>query len=166
MPANINGVLSFKDYGILEIDYQININAKSKNIELSNDNFRLTRNVSIYGNNGQLIIKVELFEKNSNIYPFYLSFIIYGLFTNNGLNKEDFHKVLEFNGTAILFPFIRSTVADITKTANNGTPLLLPTINVNALFKTNEWFLSYIILLYFLLTNKFISDIGIYILKS
>lgn len=138
MPTNINGVLSFKDYGILEIEYTVNINAKPKNIELNSNNFKLARNISIDEDNGQLVIKVELFEKHSKIYPFYLSFVIYGLFTNNGLGKEEFYRAVEFNGTTILFPFIRSTIADITKTANNGSPLLLPTINVNALFQTNK----------------------------
>ena len=77
-------------------------------------------------------------KKENNKYPFYLSFIIYGIFTNNGLGKEQFKRAVEYNGTALLFPFIRSTVADITKIANNGATLLLPTINVNALIEDSK----------------------------
>lgn len=138
MSKDINGVFSFKHYVIDKINYHINMNAKTDKIVLSNENFKLTRHVSINGKDGQLIMQIELFEKNSLIYPFYLSFIVYGLFTNNGLSNEEFYKAVEFNGTAILFPFIRSTVADITKIANNGNVLLLPTININTLFKANN----------------------------
>lgn len=138
MSKDINGALGFKHYGVDKINYQLNQNAKPHNISLSGENFKLGRNVLINGNIGQLIIQVELFEKNSNIYPFYLSFIIYGIFTNNGLAEEQFKRAVEYNGTALLFPFIRSTVADITKIANNGNPLLLPTINVNALIEDSK----------------------------
>lgn len=138
MPKNINGALGFKHYVVDRINYQSNQNAKPHNISLSGENFKLARNVFIDGNIGQLAIQVELFEKDSNIYPFYLSFIIYGIFTNNGLTEEQFKRAAEYNGTALLFPFIRSTVADITKIANNGNPLLLPTINVNALIEDSK----------------------------
>lgn len=138
MPKNINGALGFIHYGVDKINYQLNKNAIPHNISLSVENFKLARQVFINGNEGQLIIQVELFEKENNNYPFYLSFIIYGIFTNNGLEAEQFKRAVEYNGTALLFPFIRSTVADITKIANNGNPLLLPTINVNALIEDSK----------------------------
>lgn len=138
MPKDINGALGFQHYGVDKINYQLNQNAKPQNISLSGQNFKLARNVLIDGNIGQLVIQVELFEKNSDIYPFYLSFIIFGIFTNNGLTEEQFKRAVEYNGTALLFPFIRSTVADITKIANHGNPLLLPTINVNALIEDSK----------------------------
>lgn len=138
MPKNINGALGFIHYGVDKINYQLNRDVKPNNISLSGENFKLARQVFINGDEGQLIIQVELFEKENNKYPFYLSFIIYGIFTNNGLEKEQFKRAVEYNGTALLFPFIRSTVADITKIANNGIPLLLPTINVNALIEDSK----------------------------
>lgn len=138
MPKDINGALGFIHYGVDKINYQLNKNAIPHNISLSGENFKLARQVYTNGNEGQLIIQVELFEKENNKYPFYLSFIIYGIFTNNGLEAEQFKRAVEYNGTALLFPFIRSTVADITKIANNGNPLLLPTINVNALIEDSK----------------------------
>lgn len=138
MPKNINGALGFIHYGVDKINYQLNRDVKPNNISLSGDNFKLARQVFINGDEGQLIIQVELFEKGNTKYPFYISFIIYGIFTNNGLEAGQFQRAVEYNGTALLFPFIRSTVADITKIANNGNPLLLPTINVNALIEDSK----------------------------
>ena len=138
MPKDINGALGFIHYGVDNINYQLNRDVIPHNISLSGENFKLARQVSINGNDGQLIIEVELFEKGNNKYPFYLPFIIYGIFTNKGLEAGQFQRAVEYNGTALLFPFIRSTVADITKIANNGTTLLLPTINVNALIEDSK----------------------------
>ena len=78
MPKDINGALGFIHYGVDNINYQLNRDVIPHNISLSGENFKLARQVSINGNDGQLIIEVELFEKGNNKYPFYLSFIIYG----------------------------------------------------------------------------------------
>lgn len=134
MKKDVNGAIMFKHYGVDKLIYEINPLSVKGQIFLNEENFKLKRKVNATSEIGELVIQVELFERNSIKYPFYLSFIIYGLFGNNNLSESDFYKAVEFNGTAILFPFIRSTIADVTRIANNGNVVLLPTINVNTFF--------------------------------
>ncbi|HLV09553.1 MAG TPA: hypothetical protein VKY40_05045 [Halanaerobiales bacterium] len=45
------------------------------------------------------------------------------------MKKDDFDYMCKYNGAAILFPFLRSAITDITK-ASNVTPLVLPLVNI------------------------------------
>jgi preprotein translocase subunit SecB len=60
---------------------------------------------------------------------FRLEIMIRGIFSADDSVKEDFTYLCEYNGLSILFPFIRSAIADITEAAN-VSPLILPLINV------------------------------------
>lgn len=65
-------------------------------------------------------------------YPFQCSVTLIGQFSAKlGENMESsvFHKRLSQNGLAILFPYVRAIVSDITRMAN-VTPVILPSINI------------------------------------
>jgi len=58
-----------------------------------------------------------------------------GFFKQDGsMDTNKFREMCERNGTAILFPFLRSAVADVTRITNMGTPLILPLVNTGKLF--------------------------------
>ena len=61
-----------------------------------------------------------------------------GYFEIEGCKSVD--KAINFcklNGTAIMFPYIRSAITDLTK-ISNIEPLILPAINIYSLIKANE----------------------------
>lgn len=70
--------------------------------------------------------------------PFLLVSIA-GYFGNNGsLSEEQFKRMCEKNGIATLFPFLRAAVADITRIANVGEPVILPLVNVTRISDENS----------------------------
>lgn len=89
-----------------------------------------------------LIIGISLFSdsKNKN-YPYELSFNICGFFHTENMLEETLDKYIKYNATAILFPYIRSIITNITSVAGQQ-PLILPTYNINNLLK-NENIYSY-----------------------
>lgn len=74
-------------------------------------------------------------EKN---YPFSLDVKINGGFeTEEDITQEELVKIGEINGTATLFPFLRSIVAGICSQANVN-PVMLPLVNVYNLVQENK----------------------------
>jgi preprotein translocase subunit SecB len=78
-------------------------------------------------------ISVSIFNENLSVdSPFYLFISLTGefQFTDNADVDNEF--MIDMNAVAILFPYLRSAVTNITSTANIP-PLILPTINVSKL---------------------------------
>lgn len=138
MDKNIESVLEFEGYSIDSIKYikheDFNDN---KSVELD---FSLQVEISITQDppfRGNVSLKINIFENAAeNNYPFSLETSITGKFNvaDNAVEKEEFFNLCKHNGTTILFPFLRSVVADITRTSN-VEPLILPLINVNSFLK-------------------------------
>jgi len=84
----------------------------------------------------RLLVKIEISEEDS---PINLAVEMGGLFEfNNQISEpEKFTKVAEINCAAIMFPFIREAIADITRRAGLAA-LLLPPINLVELYKINH----------------------------
>ncbi|WP_416358930.1 protein-export chaperone SecB [Caldicellulosiruptor danielii] len=73
-----------------------------------------------------------------NNFPFSLEISLTGYFRGSeNIEREKFIELTKYNGTAILFPYLRSAVSDITKAANIN-PLILPVINVINFIKEQE----------------------------
>ena len=49
-----------------------------------------------------------------------------------------FEKLLRKNATAILFPYLRAIVSQLTTMGNEYQPLLIPAMNIGALLEKNE----------------------------
>ena len=88
---------------------------------------------------GFVLIAARIFnDAKANNYPFTLNLSIRGIFsTDQELSHDEFERFLEINGTAVLFPFLRSTLADITRSAGHET-LVLPLMNIYSLMKAKE----------------------------
>ncbi len=79
-----------------------------------------------------LIIEVDVFKDAiANNYPFEISIRMIGYFKLEGDGD-----IIRFrnNALAIMYPYIRTLVTGYTSNSN-VTPLILPVINVNAMFK-------------------------------
>jgi len=74
-------------------------------------------------------------EKN---YPFFLSARIIGEFESlSEMDSHEFEKFCKINGTATLFPFLRSFLTNVSVLAGSA-PLVLPLVNIYDLFLTEE----------------------------
>lgn len=135
LPAS---TFSFSGYIIDYINFSYNpefVESKSVNISL---NLQVKINVQEEKQQGQVTIVAKFFEKAKSDYPFILELSITGFFGVSNSDKiESLHKCLKLNGTTALFPFLRSTVADITRAAN-VQPLVMPLINIHKLIEDHD----------------------------
>lgn len=70
-----------------------------------------------------------------NNYPFTIDISLEGFFEFDGnLDKEQVYKMMEVNGVAILFPYLRSIISNITSSAG-VQPLVIPTMNISKLIE-------------------------------
>lgn len=129
----------FENYGIDYIQYSVNEDFNNREeVELD-----LEIEVSVKVKDDELKSAITLIAhvfddaKNKN-YPFSLDVSITGFFSAEGdMKPDEFKEYCKCNGTAVLFPFLRSTIADVTRTAN-VQPLILPLFNIHNLIKQQE----------------------------
>ncbi|QNB46991.1 hypothetical protein BR63_12145 [Thermanaerosceptrum fracticalcis] len=131
--------LVFSDYSVEDITFKLNPNFRfDKPIKID-----FSIGTEIIANEESKDAKVTLHcsvfenaeEKN---YPFTLNVIISGRFIFKGyLENEDFKRFCEMNATAILFPYLRAAITNITSVAN-VQPLVLPLVNIYNLQKSTN----------------------------
>ncbi|WP_018249864.1 protein-export chaperone SecB [Orenia marismortui] len=133
MTNNAKSQFYFDDYRIENINFEMNNDFKNGDVDVD---FDADFNLNIYEeeNKGLLNIEVKFWENAAkDSYPFELSISIIGVFSSDpSMDKEQFETMCKYNGAAILFPYIRSAITDITKVANLPS-LILPTINIRRL---------------------------------
>ena len=92
-------------------------------------------------NANEAIITIDciIFENAiENDYPFTLEITIVGNFEVEGeIEHEDFMRFCELNGTAVLFPYLRGAITNITG-STNLIPLVLPLVNISNFDKKNR----------------------------
>lgn len=86
-----------------------------------------------------LVLDCILFEDSiENNYPFELEISLLGFFKfDTDLNEGEIINLLEVNGTAILFPYLRSIITTTTSTLGI-TPIIIPTMNIYRMLKEKE----------------------------
>ncbi|ABP66237.1 hypothetical protein Csac_0613 [Caldicellulosiruptor saccharolyticus DSM 8903] len=130
----------FENYVVDYIHYNYNHQAKLENkpIEVR---FSLAVNINVREEEKKstVTLKCNIFgNAEENNFPFSLEISLTGYFRGSeNIEREKFIELTKYNGTAILFPYLRSTVSDITKAANIN-PLILPVINVVNFIKEQE----------------------------
>ena len=72
-------------------------------------------------------------NQSKNDLPFKVEATIGGVFRLSGISEEQRHAALGANASAILFPYLRSTVSTAMSLAGLP-PILLPVMNVNKVF--------------------------------
>lgn len=138
---DVTSSLIFNGYVIMNIGFELNHNY-SNNVTKFNmkSDFDLSFDIQCNNENmnGYVSLTAHIYKNAAerNL-PFELNVTIVGNFGNKGIEPSEFSKYLELNGVTILFPFLRSTIADITRTANISA-LMIPAINVHTLIKDKE----------------------------
>ena len=129
----LESMLIFKKYTVDEVIFKRNENydsAQKTRIEFSIDK-------EVRRKDNQMIVNLitRVFENcEEKNYPFEMTIEITGYFEIENEGKDI---NFEPNAIAILYPYIRAIVSTYTASANIN-PLILPAINVNALFNKNN----------------------------
>lgn len=136
----MQGVMRFENFRILEIEYKfvdemeednLTFKVKTSNIELDNVN-----------ESHDLFVKLEMQDKNeSKSYNRKIIVAVQGIFSFENTENTDIkvmEHLLRVNGTAILMPYIRTLISNLTAFDNSTDHILLPTINVNSLLEDSE----------------------------
>ena len=131
---NINSIKSsfqFNDYIVKNVVFELNNELLSNNpVELD---FKLDTDFYLNELRDQAMVEVQCIIFEDYIekgLPFYIKVDIVGNFSLNGdFTHDEVIDLCRLNATAILFPYLRAFVSNLTALA--GVPiLLLPTVNI------------------------------------
>lgn len=136
----MESLLKFENYKVLEVQYRTSL----KNPIYDQAELNPVFNVGIginNENNKQSIVKlsVEIGNKDNDDEE-YLFVEIVGFFkydSEEEIDEEELYTVYRINGTAILFPYLRSMVCDVTGKGDQPA-ILIPPINIYSLFEDSE----------------------------
>ena len=125
----LKSMLIFKKYIVDEINFKRNANYDTT--QKTRIEFSINKKIERKDNQMNVILTTKVFENcEEKNYPFEMTVVLTGYFE---IENEAKNVNFEPNAVAILYPYIRSIVSTYTASAN-VSPLILPTINVNALF--------------------------------
>lgn len=134
---NINSVFHFDRYIVKEVQFDYNLNFNSD--EAVDIDFNIDASFEINDEKKYMVtvLDVTVFDQPvENNYPFRMYVQLAGMFSMSEGNIEDIEK-FKPNSISILFPYVRSLITSFTANAN-VTPLILPTININAYINHNK----------------------------
>lgn len=131
--------IRFEDYLIEEISYKKNSNFDSKiDIELNTD---ISAQINIHTNEiADVILNVIVGNLDENDSPFKITTVAIGRFIFNSDESNDipFEQFLAENSIAILFPYVRNLVSDISLKSNEFPSLIMPVINIVKLLQNRD----------------------------
>lgn len=131
------GKITFDGYQVKEINFLLNQNysTESEQIEI---NFELESKQGLAEDkmHSSLLLTAKIFDDaEKNNYPFQLKVELEGFFSIDSEKEIDIEKYSP-NMIAILYPYLRALISNIT--VNSNIPALtLPTINANDFIKNN-----------------------------
>lgn len=131
----VKSAVNFNGYRVLYANYESKAYPKDENeIKIDPKFNRIIRKVS--NNEYALILGIQIksTEDDANL-PFDIEVVIEGNFILE--NVENHEKTMKINATAIMFPYLRSTLSMLT-TLMNINPVVLPTINLIKMFQDDE----------------------------
>lgn len=131
-----NNNFKFINFKVTKLLYnenkQFNDKSSSKQVEITPD-FQINYNK----NNEKVFVDISIKIENSNT-PFLLHVVLTGIFEiAKDIETQELDKLVNINMAAILFPFLRQVVADITTKAGFA-PLLLPPLIFSEEYKTQN----------------------------
>ncbi|GEN82999.1 hypothetical protein SLU01_13110 [Sporosarcina luteola] len=129
--------LFFEDYTIESLSYMKNKQFDMDSKPHLNTDFDAEIIIMDEGN-ASVYLKTKIGDNKLNA-PFIVQAEICGQFTYKKSSDEDidmtFEDYLSTNAIAILFPYLRSIISDITAKSNEFPTLLLPVLNIARLLK-------------------------------
>lgn len=123
--------ISFEDYYIKEISFKRNDSYQgNERVELDTD-FNCVINI-VDATNAEVVLNSKIGDSSKINSPFEVIGNIAGHFSYNHeeSNGIAFERFLSENAVAILFPYLRNLISEVSLKSNEFPPLILPVINV------------------------------------
>jgi len=127
----MNAILQFKSYDVLEQIYVKNEEFVTD--EIKNLSFETKFSIQKEDSEALIYLSISSGDLDPNQSNYFLRVKIKGEFTFELDSETDDDKLIESlvkgNGLAILFPYIRSLISDLTSKGKEN-PLIIPTMNI------------------------------------
>ncbi|WP_426703907.1 protein-export chaperone SecB [Staphylococcus shinii] len=136
----MSAIIDFQSFRLMDLKYNLET-ASNKDEEVDKSALRINVGTTDVSSEGvaQLELEVNVSDAGEN-YDRDIKIIVMGLFKiteQDDYKSEDIERILKVNGTAIMMPFVRSFISDITSFDDSTDHILLPTMNVHAMFDSN-----------------------------
>ena len=96
---------------------------------------KFTRNISKHVDGRSAVeLVAEITNTEENPFPVDIRVSMTGIFDTRGFKEEEVDSFLKINAVQILFPYIRTTISNITSGAFMA-PIILPVVDVLSLFQ-------------------------------
>ena len=128
--------LKFENYLVKEVNFNINSSFENNDkLDLDID-FNQELEIDYGQKKAVIVLECNLFrDAIKNNYPFELNISMMGFFEfSSELKEDEITNMLEVNGTAILFPYLRSIITTITSSMGIQ-PIILPNMNIVKMIK-------------------------------
>ncbi len=133
-----SAILKFKGYTIEKMEY---IRNNCKNFDNEEEIiapeflFKLVTNEE--KTKANIVIGIKIGDRNESLFS--VEAIVKGYFEimDSTLGEDEINKYYLKNGTAILFPYVRAIITDLTSKSNHN-PIILPTINFHSLIEKQD----------------------------
>lgn len=134
--------IKFADYFIEKMEYMENPNYDSEKSEVMDVSLSPRVDIVFQDDLVMIIFDASIGKLNNDDCPFVMNIELKAFFeydvTDDPEDINQLHDMLGQNAIAILYPYIRSLVSDITLRSNKFPAYILPTINVIKLLEAND----------------------------
>lgn len=125
------GSFQFNDFIIKNIEYKAKPLTKEETIE---DGLSFAYNLANDENEYKLSILTKIISRQGN-HVLDINIEVRGVFTfepDSEISCEEKKEIIKENGSAIIYPYIRSLIYNLTSADTQNTPIILPTINFHS----------------------------------
>lgn len=133
--------IGFKTYNFNHISYKKNDNLDIENVETFEVNSDFSAKVAFEDKEAYIIMDCQIGNTDENC-PFIINIQLTGVFNieleNTSEDIGELKELLSQNAIAILYPYIRSLVSDLTSKANMFDTFIMPVVNIAKMMKEND----------------------------
>lgn len=139
----VQGVISFEGYQVDNINYEKNNSNQKGDYTSFPPEFFIVKADKENNNQFNIIMGVKIDDSDAeNILPFTAEVVVRGFYSFNTDDAKEYdidniHLFQLVNGSAILYPYLRSILTDITSKSMHN-PIILPTINFSKFIHGRE----------------------------
>ncbi|MCE5452814.1 protein-export chaperone SecB [Staphylococcus pseudintermedius] len=134
--------IGFKNYNFRNFSYRVNENLDIENIDRFEVESDFSAKIAFEDNQAYIIMDCQIGNDDMSC-PFIINVELTGVFDIE-FEKDDeqdikqLKELLSQNAIAILYPYIRSLVSDITSKANSFDTFIMPVANIAKVMKENN----------------------------
>lgn len=122
--------ISFVNYVVDEMQYKTNSSFKRSDEQQISIIEKITAEIAIDKRDAVVSLSAELEEDENNPFSFFVKIVGVFEYNKNESGNQSFNKFLETNAIAILFPYLRAVVSDITSKSNIYPNYNMPVRNI------------------------------------